>query len=432
MNNIFVNLWNNEVGKVTWDEVENLASFQYSPDFIKSGIQLSPLVMPLRPEPYIFPNLERQTFSGLPGLLADSLPDKFGSKVIDAWVKSEGYECGRPNPVAKLTLIGNRGLGALEYDPALWEFQSNNNAKIADLVNWSNKILGQHSSITEELLTKKEQELLYRFLLVSISAGGSRAKATVAWNPKKDRFLYNQNFLPRGYEHWLIKLDGICGNRDKEQDDPQGFGKIEYAYYLMAREAGIKMSECRLYNENGRSHFLTKRFDRNKDGSKIHMQSLCAIAHMDFNQAGRYSYEDAIRVMKHLNLPQKDLKQFVLRAMFNVVGRNQDDHVKNIAFLMSPSGQWRLSPAFDMTFAYDPSGQWTSQHQMSINGKRDNFIIEDLIMLAKNCGINANHAKEMLERVIQEIHYWPEYADELGIDELCIRKIQTTHRLRIF
>jgi serine/threonine-protein kinase HipA len=234
-----------------------------------------------------------------------------------------------------------------------------------------------------------------------------------------------------GFEYWILKFDGITNNRDKELADPRGYGKIEYAYYKMAIAAGIGMMSCRLHHEGGRSHFMTKRFDRNDDGSKIHMQSLAAIAHVDFNQPASYSYEQALQIMKRLHLPQRDLEQQVLRAMFNVVGRNQDDHVKNIAFLMDRSGNWRLSPAFDLTYAYDPLGAWTSRHQMSLNGKRDQFTREDLIALAKVGGMKAKRANELLDHVIEAVSHWPEMASEVGVIEERIRQVRTAQRLSL-
>jgi len=270
---------------------------------------------------------------------------------------------------------------------------------------------------------------LENILRVGTSAGGARAKAILAWNPTINKFRSGQINIPPGYEHWIMKFDGITNNRDKEISDPQGFGKIEYAYYLMALETGINMMPCRLHHEGGRSHFMTKRFDRNADGSKIHMQSLAAIAHVDFNQPGGYSYEQALQTMRRLGISQKDLEQQVLRTIFNVVARNQDDHVKNIAFLMDRHGEWRLSPAFDVMYAFNPDGIWTGQHQMSINGKRDGFTLTDLISLANNCGMKTNRGYEMLDHVLKTVARWPDFAKKAGVPKDQIMQIQSAHRL---
>ena len=433
MNDAKVMLWGSVIGAVTWVEDRQIAVFQYAPDFIRGGIQLSPLMMPLSEFPYEFPALARITFRGLPGLLADSLPDNFGNAIIDTWLASQGRTLASFNPVERLCYIGNRGMGGLEFKPALLEPSSKTREiDIAKLVELSNMILDRRTGLEGVFTGKDDREALEDILRVGTSAGGARAKAILAWNPKTNKFRSGQIALSPGYEHWIMKFDGISNNRDKELSDPQGFGKIEYAYHSMAREAGIEMTQCRLHHEGGRSHFMTKRFDRNDQGNKLHMQSLCAIAHLDFNQPANYSYEQAIQIMKKLGLPQKDLEQQVLRALFNVVGRNQDDHVKNIAFLMNRLGEWRLSPAFDVSYAYDPEGDWTSKHQMSINGKRDMFNRNDLYSLAKIGGMKTNRASEMLDHVTRTIRLWPEIANKAGVSESRILQIQATHRLNLF
>jgi serine/threonine-protein kinase HipA len=422
-----VTLWGSEVGVVSWDKVRDIGIFQYNSNFIEKGIEISPLVMPLRTTPYEFPELERMTFKGLPGLLSDSLPDKFGNAIIDIWLKTQDIDLSDFTPMERLRFIGNRAMGALEFEPSLFETsQKPTKVEIRNLVELSNKILGHRAGLQDDLGTSVNQESIEEILYIGTSAGGARAKAVLAWNPTTNEFQSGQHPLEPGFEHWLIKFDGVSNNRDKERADPTGYGKIEYAYYLMALEAGIKMAECRLHHEGELSHFMTKRFDRNPDGSKIHMLSLCAIAHMDFNQTGLYSYEDAILIMRRLHLPQEDLEQFVLRAMFNVVGRNQDDHVKNIAFLMNQSSEWRLSPAFDVTYSYDPTGTWTSQHQMSINGKRDSLVKEDLISLANHAGIHRTDACEMFEQVSISIKLWSDLAIIAGVSEKQINRVIST------
>jgi serine/threonine-protein kinase HipA len=425
-----VNLWGRQIGAVSWLEDREIGVFQYHPDFINSKIQLSPLTMPLREFPYEFPALPRNTFKGLPGLLADSLPDKFGNAVIDAWLASQGRTASSFNSVERLCYIGKWGMGGLEFEPAFPEpYSRAKEIEIAKLVELSNKILDQRAGLYGVLLYKDDREAIEDILRVGISAGGARAKAVLAWNPKTNEFRSGQIPALSGYEHWIMKFDGVSNNRDKELADPQCYGKIEYAYYLMALEAGINMTACRLHNEDGRSHFMTKRFDRDNKGHKIHMQTLGAIAHLDFNQPAAYSYEQATHIMKRLGLPQEDIEQHVLRAMFNVVGRNQDDHVKNIAFLMNKKGEWRLSPAFDVIYSYDPKGDWTSKHQMSINGKWEEITRHDLVGFAMIGGIKNIRANEMIDRVIAVIKRWIYFAQEAGIVENRMLEIKAAHCL---
>jgi len=425
-------LWGSMIGAVTWLADREVGVFQYAPDFLGSGIELAPLMMPLTEFPYEFPALARNTFRGLPGLLADSLPDKFGNAIIDAWLASQAETAASFHPIKRLCYIGNRGMGALEFQPViLGPASSTKKIEVAKLVELANKILDQRSSLMGTFTGNNDQEVMEDILRVGTSAGGARAKAILAWNPTTNEFRSGQIDIKSGYEHWLLKFDGITNNRDKELADPQGYGKIEYAYHLMALDAGIEMTQCRLHPEGGRSHFMTKRFDRTDNGGKLHMQSLGAVAHYDYNQPAGYSYEQAVQIIKRLGLSRGDLEQQVLRAMFNVVGRNQDDHVKNIAFLMDRNGKWRLSPAFDISYAYDPKGDWTSKHQMSINGMRDMFTRKDLITLAAIGGLKPARANEMLDTVIDTVRLWPDFADKAGIAERRSLQIQANHRLTL-
>ena len=425
MNDARVILWGRLIGAVTWVDNRDIGVFQYEPDFVNSGIQISPIVMPLREFPYEFPSLPRNTFMGLPGLLSDSLPDKFGNAIIDAWLSSQGRTAASFNPVERLCYVGKRGMGALEFEPTILGTPTNKKAvELAKLVELANRILDQRAKMRGVFTGKDDIDAMEHILRVGTSAGGARAKAILAWNPKTNEFRSGQIENPPEFEYWLLKFDGVNNNRDKELADPLGFGKIEYAYYLMAKNAGINMANCRLHFEGGRSHFMTKRFDRLDDGGKIHMLSLGAIAHLDFNQPGVSSYEEAIQIMKRLQLPREDLEQQILRTMFNVVGRNQDDHVKNIAFLMDRQGNWRLSPAFDVTYSYDPLGKWTSKHQMSINGKNDLINRDDLISLADIAGIKEQRANKMLDTVIAAISQWEKISQKIGIDEPTIAQIK--------
>ncbi len=428
-NDARVLLWGNKIGALTWVEEREIAVFQYMPDFIESGIQLSPLMMPLNEFPYEFPALEKTTFKGLPGLLADSLPDRFGNAIINEWLAMQGRSASGFNSLERLCYVGNRGMGALEFKPSILKPASTDKKlELNKLVDLASRILDKRSGLSGVFSSIDDRETIENILRVGTSAGGARAKAVLAWNPKTKKFRSGQINLKEGFEHWLMKFDGIRNNRDKELADPKGYGKIEYAYYLMAVEAGIHMSQCRLHHEGSRSHFMTRRFDRSKSGNKRHMQTLCAMAHYDYNQPTSYSYEQSIQVIRRLDLPREDIEQQVIRAFFNVIARNQDDHVKNISFLMDREGVWRLSPAYDITYAWDPKGEWTSRHQMSINGKRDHFTREDLLELAKSAGIKQPKAQRLIDKVAETVRRWTKFADKAGVKESQADKIRLGHR----
>ena len=432
MNDARVVLWGSVIGAVTWLEDREIGVFQYAPDFLRSGIQLSPLMMPLGEFPYEFPALARNAFKGLPGLVADSLPDKYGNAIIDAWLASLGRTAASFHSVERLCYVGSRGMGALEFQPStLGPPTSNRAVEVERLVDLANQILDERSRLGGVFSDGDDREAINDILRVGTSAGGARAKAILAWNPKTNEFRSGQVDAGTGFEHWLLKFDGITSSRDTEVATPMGYGKIEYAYHLMAVEAGIEMTTCRLHHEGGRSHFMTKRFDRSANGGKRHMQSLGAIAHYDYRQPASYSYEQAIQVIRRLGLPRKDMDQQLLRAMFNVVGRNCDDHVKNIGFLMDRRGEWRLSPAFDISYAWNPSGEWASRHQMSVNGKRDRFMREDLLALAKVAGTKKAHAEQMLERVIEAVRRWPDFAGKSGVSDARVKEIQNRQRINL-
>jgi len=424
-----VMLWGRRIGAVSWIPERGLGVFQYDPEFVSSGIQVSPLTMPLRERPYEFPALARETFSGLPGLLADSLPDKFGNALIDAWLARAGRRPDSFNPVERLCYLGQRGMGALEFEPLILPQAKRNEAlDVAELVKLANAVLNQREQLGGQLNGENDQQQIEDIIRVGTSAGGARAKAILAWNSATGEFRSGQVKQSEGFTNWLIKFDGISGNRDKELADPQGYGQIEYAYYLMALEAGIQMSECRLHQEGGRSHFMTKRFDRSDSGHKRHMQSLGAMMHFDFNQAGAYSYEQALMVIAQLGLNRQAREQQFKRAVFNVLARNQDDHVKNIAYLMDKAGQWQLAPAYDMVYSYNPSGAWTGQHQMSINGKRDKFLLDDLLALASVADIKAKQAKAIIAEVANAVAQWQGFAELAGVNQETADSIQNAHR----
>ena len=426
-----VRLWGRTIGAVSLQEGEDAASFEYDPAFAQSGIEVAPMAMPLSRRVYRFPALSRTTFHGLPGLLADSLPDKFGNALVDAWLASQGRQADSFNAVERLCYTGERGMGALEFAPATGPAAKQaTHIEVSQLVELASEILTHRNNLQATFAGKESADALTDILRVGTSAGGARAKAVIAWNPQTNEVRSGQVKAGQGFEYWLLKFDGVSGNKDKELEDPRGYGLIEYAYYLMALDCGIEISECRLFRENGRSHFMTRRFDRLAGGGKLHMQSLCAMAHYDFNMAGAYSYEQALLAMRQLQLPMQAIEQQFRRMAFNIVARNQDDHVKNIAFLMDKSGEWSLSPAFDMTYSFNPSGAWTASHQMTMNGKRDHFTLEDFNACAKTASMKRGRAAKILAEVQATVSKWKSFAEEAGVPDVVREKIQGTLNLK--
>ncbi|HET6654908.1 MAG TPA: type II toxin-antitoxin system HipA family toxin [Gammaproteobacteria bacterium] len=426
-----VRLWGAQIGAVSWDEDRQLGAFEYAPAFRDSAIQVAPLTMALDATIYEFPQLARESFHGLPGLLADSLPDKFGNAVIDAWLARTGRSAADFSPVDRLLYIGTRAMGALEFHPAQARHGGSHEIDVADLVELASEILSTREHFHADLARDGDQrrEAMNDILQVGVSAGGARAKAIIAWNPKTNEVRSGQVPAPAGFEYWLLKFDGVSHNRDRDVlADPQGYGLIEYAYHHMARAAGIEMRECRLLSENGRHHFMTRRFDRTDSGDRLHMLSLSGIAHLDFNQAGAHGYEQAFQVIEQLQLGKDSIEEQFRRMVFNVAARNQDDHTKNIAFLMDRRGRWSLSPAFDLNFAYNPSGQWTSRHQMSVNGKRENIAREDLLTVADRFRITMPRAKAMIDDVAAAVARWLEFAAEAGVEAGRADEIGRLHR----
>jgi serine/threonine-protein kinase HipA len=427
-----VRLWGRTIGAVSLEDNAHAAAFQYDPAFVSSGIQISPVVMPLASQVYQFPSLPEISFHGLPGLLADSLPDRFGNALIDAWLATQGRAPASFNSIERLSYIGTRGMGALEFHPVLGPpLRASTSVRVDALVELASQVLTHRNSLQVSFAPDKRHDGLNEILRVGTSAGGARAKAIIAWNPQTNEVRSGQVKAPPGFGYWLLKFDGVTANKDKELEDPQGYTLIEYAYALMAQDAGIEMSECRLLEEGGRRHFMTRRFDRESDGSKLHMQSLAALAHLDFNSARTSGYEQAFAVMKQLELPMRSIEQQFRRLLFNVVARNQDDHVKNIAFLMDKSGVWSLSPAFDVTYAYNPAGLWTARHQMTINGKSDDFTLADFKACAQVAGLKRGRHEEMLDEVTAAVESWPRYALAAGVSEKQRELIAATHRLRL-
>jgi len=424
-----IKLWGKDVGAVSWLNERGYAIFEYEPDFLKEGVDISPIHMSIASASqgdaiFSFPALNRETFRGLPGLLADTLPDKFGNAVIDAWLARNGRDSAGFSPVERLCYTGSRGMGALEFRPMLSpRLDRFVPVEIAELTRLAQEIMNQRFSLDVDLgrRQKVDSEAIMDILRVGTSAGGARPKAVIAMDDQ-GHVISGQAQVPTGYDYWILKFDGVS---DLELGEPEEYGRIEYAYYLMARAAGIEMTECRLLEEQGRAHFMTRRFDR-QDGEKIHMQSLCGLAHYDFNMAGAYGYEQAFAVMRKLRLSKAEAVQQYRRMVFNVIARNQDDHTKNIAFLLDKNGRWRLSPAFDMTYSHNPSGKWTNQHQMSINGKRDKFQLADLIAVGES--ISLPMPGKIIQEIIEVVRNWVQFAEKAGLQKKRVAEIARYHR----
>lgn len=416
-----INIWGRKAATVLWNDNTQSAVFEYDSDFTLSGLELSPLQMPLqRRRAYTFASLSHDTFMGLPGLLADALPDAYGKALLDRWLASVGRTFA--NPVERLCYQGKRSMGALEFEPAQDSFlEQGNSIEIDSLVQVAREALDGKSQLNVNLNADRKEALL-NIIKVGTSAGGQRAKAVIAYNQETGEVRSGQMKAPEGFTQWLLKLDGVT---NQELGDPKHYGRIEYAYYLMALRAGIEMMPSRLVEENGRAHFMTRRFDRTDNNQKLHMQTLCGLAHFDYKLLRAYSYEQAFQVMRQLHLPYSQAQEMFRRMVFNVVSRNQDDHTKNISFLMTPDGKWQLSPAYDVTWAYNPTGEWTSQHQMSINGKWTDITRSDLMTVASSMHIN--RPDEIIEQVQDAVAAWPEAARKAEIPDDTMRAIQQTH-----
>jgi len=425
INNAFVNIWNKRVGAIAWDPESGLGTFQYDKDFLRAGLDLAPILMPINQGERLFSfpeNRENATFKGLPGLLADVLPDKYGNALINTWLARQGRPTSSLNPVETLCFIGERGMGALDFEPVQPKHK-----------NTSTKIeLGSLIEIAEDILSKKidfatnlnedEEKALFEILKIGSSAGGARAKALIAFNEKTGEVRSGQTSAPKGFEHWLIKFDGVS---DSQFGTSKGYGRVEMAYYHMAVAAGIQMMECRLLEENGRAHFMTKRFDREHGKGKIHVQTFCAMRHYDFNEVNLYSYEELFETMRILGLSYPRAQELFRRMVFNVMSRNCDDHTKNFAFIMHKTGEWDLSPAYDICHAYRPGSEWVSQHALSINGKRKNITRPDLLQVGER--MNIKNAKNIINSVAEAVSDWDKYADEVMVDQKLRDSIKATH-----
>lgn len=419
MSTASIKLWGESVGAVTWLKDRGYAAFEYEPSFLAKGLDISPIHLSLADGKagniFSFPNLDRETFRGLPGLLANSLPDDFGNKVIDSWLAKQGRQKGSFNPVERLCYIGTRGMGALEFIPSNAPKSLNNSVSIEvqKLLELAQDVLSDRNHLDVRLdgADQKKAEAMLDILRVGVSAGGAVPKAVIAVNDE-DHIVSGQVEAPEGYEHWIIKFDGISPDAREGLGRSTDSCRVEYAYYLMAKEAGIEMTECRLLEENGRAHFMTKRFDR-QFNEKIHTLTLASIGHLGWNPPGAVGYESAFMVMRTLRLPYIQQEQQFRRMVFNTITRNLDDHVKNISYLMDRSGRWQLSPAYDMTFSYNPDDGLGELHKMTINGRQDNFVFQDFIEVAYNMEINK--AEQIVEEILDVVTRWPEFADQARV-----------------
>ncbi|MEZ5013662.1 MAG: type II toxin-antitoxin system HipA family toxin [Chitinophagales bacterium] len=423
-----VKLWGKKVGAIAWDQSNRLGSFEYTPEFPFNNWDIAPLKMPIdhaKGSIFSFPELrDTTTFKGLPGLLADALPDKYGNAVIDAWLARTGRASGSMNPIETLCFIGKRAMGALEFEPVISDFKSGTNKiELDSLILVAQDILAGRQDFSTHL-SRNEEKALLEVLKISSSAGGARAKAVIAFNTTTKEIRSGQADAPPGFEHWIIKFDGIV---DDHLENTTGYGRVEMAYYLMTQDLGINMMECRLLEENGRAHFMTKRFDRIKGNGKLHVQSFCAIAHYDFNAISSYSYEQMFELLRLLRLPYPEAEQLFRRMVFNVIARNCDDHTKNFSLIMEQDGSWRLSPAFDIVHAYRPGSTWVSQHCLSINGKRENISRDDILSLAKQ--MNIKKPDVIIDQTSKIVSLWQDYADKVNVEPRLKDAIKSTHSL---
>ncbi len=422
MDSIAVELWGERIGVLSWVEESGYAEFQYEPTFVQNGIDLSPVHLPLSNQVFRFPeHTQSNTFRGLPGFIADSLPEKFGNRLLDTYLAKHGRRLEALNPLERLCYIGNRGMGALEYQPDLETRDLNNSIplEVSDLVQVARDVLKDYQGANADI----ENDGIETLVAVGTSAGGAKAKAVIAISDDSDQVLSGQATAPDGFEHWLLKFDEID---NEELATSKQIGRIEYAYSEMAFQAGINMMECRLLSDGPQAHFMTKRFDRVDGNAKVHVVTFAGMEHADRDPPGHIGYERLFQTMREIGLPQSDLTEMYRRMLFNICARNQDDHTKNHAFLMFSDGAWQLSPAYDICFSYKPGNPFIEQHQMSCNGKRDDFEIEDLMGAATSADVK--RPREILSDIETAIAKWPIYAEQAGLSEILTTEIGSLHR----
>jgi serine/threonine-protein kinase HipA len=408
--------WGRRVGAVALDPSTGWYAFAYDPEWVADGVELAPLHMPLRVEPYQFPGLPRETFHGLPPMLADALPDAFGNALVDRWMAEHSVAPGAITALDRLAYASNRAMGALEFHPPARSEQDDapTAVQLADLV------LAARGVVQGDLSTDENARMALRELIhVGTSAGGARPKAIVAFNPQTSQIRSPYGTEVEGFEQWLIKLDGVSSHgldgHGSDLGEGTPYGRIEYAYFLMAQAAEIDMMPCRLLAEGPRRHFMTMRFDRGSGGERIHVMSLCAMAHLDFNLVGAHSYDQYLQTVSLLNLGAVALQQAFRRMVFNVMAVNRDDHTKNFSFLRRKGGPWELAPAFDMAHAYRPDSVWNQKHLMSVNGKFEDIALDDLLAVGDRH--NVPGFKRAIREVRAAVDRWEEFAGTVELPE---------------
>ncbi len=418
MNTAYVKIWGELVGAVAWNETTGLAAFEYDSKFKNLNWDLAPLQMPIHSgkNKFEFPSLRKKgegeldTFKGLPGLLADALPDRYGNDLINLWLAGQGRPPDSMNPVELLCFIGTRGMGALEFEPVtLKESKRPFSIEIESLVDIAKRMLSKKETFVTNL-QKEEEQAMMEILRVGTSAGGARPKAVIAYNEKTGEVKSGQTNTTKGFEHWLIKLDGVS---DVQLGTTHGYGRVEMAYYNMAIACRIEMMPSRLLEENGRAHFMTRRFDRDEGSVKHHIQTFCALKHFDYNAVNSFSYEQLFQTMRELKLPYSAAEQMFRRMVFNVLARNCDDHTKNFSFRLRKDDKWELAPAYDLCHAYQPNHKWVSQHALSVNGKRNNITMEDLLIIGKS--IRNKKAEAVIREINDTVSQWKKFADETKV-----------------
>ncbi len=418
MNTAYVKIWGELVGAVAWNETTGLAAFEYDSKFKNLNWDLAPLQMPIHSgkNKFEFPSLRKKgegeldTFKGLPGLLADALPDRYGNDLINMWLAGQGRPPDSMNPVELLCFIGTRGMGALEFEPVtLTESKRPFSIEIESLVDIAKRMLSKKETFVTNL-QKDEEQAMMEILRVGTSAGGARPKAVIAYNEKTGEVKSGQTNASKGFEHWLIKLDGVS---DVQLGTSHGYGRVEMAYYNMAIACRIEMMPSRLLEENGRAHFMTRRFDRDEGSNKHHIQTFCALKHFDYNAVTSFSYEQLFQTMRELKLPYSAAEQMFRRMVFNVLARNCDDHTKNFSFRLRKDDKWELAPAYDLCHAYQPNHKWVSQHALSVNGKRNNITREDLLIIGKS--IKNKKAEAVIREINDTVSQWKRFADETKV-----------------
>lgn len=429
------------VGAVSFDTEKGLGSFEYDPSFVKKGVELSPIKMPLSNRIYRFPELDFNTFKGLPGLIADSLPDDYGNAVLNAWVASQGRSPSDITPLQRLQYTGKRGMGALEYAPAtkLQSLNASQQVEIQSLVSIAQEILDSRGNFEVELKQngQDDREAMMSLLSVGMSAGGARPKAVLAFNEDFTQVRSGQTKVPSGFTHYLMKFDGVSEHNKNQEtfDDPLGYGAMEFVYHLMANKCGVDMMPCRLLHEGNRRHFITQRFDRIKN-SKVHVQTLNGLAHIDYKKPGSFSYAELFGIARQLKLSAVEAEQLFKRMTFNIIARNHDDHSKNFAFMLKQDrlkkDKWSLAPAYDLAYSYKPGSKWVNSHWMSLNGKRDNFTRSDFYSLEKLSPIfNKRKIDDIIDSTIEHVSTWRQLAEEWDVPKTLIDEIQENLRLDI-